>query len=658
MASFKAHGVAAAIFSLLAVVWTYPLVTSLSGQLPGLGGDTLQFLWNFWWMRTALASGHEVFFTSHMLAPAGASLVLHTFTALPAFIGATVLGSLPVAAALNITVLIGLFLNGFCAYLLCHRISGDWAAAVLGGMIFGCSSYLSGHLYGHFNLTHAWTIPLFALAALRAMRSGIAWSVLAGLVLGVTFYIDYYYVVYECGLAALIAATTNRDWSIAWRGQGPAGRIRAARIVGSLAALAGLLVAAIVITGGFSIDVGGRTISVRGLFNPLQVFWLLVACWVWLRFGPRIVAARINAHPRLVTKLAVMALTLFIVAAPAIRTAIGLFRSGDYVTQTYFWRSAPRGIDAASLVAGPPFHGLAGEFVRDMYSGFGVGRFEEVIEENGWIGFVPVLLAVVALRRHRSDPNVRQWTVMGAVFFVWALGPHLMVFGKNTGMILPQALLRYLPIVNNARFPGRAMVVVTLALAAVASLAVARRRPSSGIGRKGALAALAIVLVAESAPSPIPVVKLSVPQLYYTLRDRPEAGAVVELPLGIRDGFGSRGNLHEMQFYYQTVHGRPLVGGYLSRLPRSVVTTYANDPLLNFLLDVSEPDGKIAVGTTLPSGRVVADSLRANGIAFVVLDRAAAPARLTEYVKEMGWNLVATEGDRSLYVVAPASPGR
>jgi len=646
------------VFAALAIVWTYPLVTDLSGQLPGLGGDTLQFLWNFWWMRTALASGQDVFFTSYMLAPAGASLVLHTFTALPAFVGATVFGSLPVAAALNVTILIGLFLNGFCAYLLCRRVSGDWAAAVIGGMIFGCSSYLTGHLYGHFNLTHAWTIPLFALVALRAMRSGMVWSVLAGLVLGVTFYIDYYYLVYECGVAALIAATTNHDWSIAWTGQGAVSRIRVARVVMALAALVGLLIVAIVVTGGFSIDTGGRPISVRSLFNPLQALWLLAACWVCLRFGPRILSTRISEQTRLVTKLAVMALTLFVVAAPLILRALELFRSGDYVTQTYFWRNAPPGIDVAALVAGPPFHGLAGPFVRDLYEAFGVLQFEEVIEENGWMGIVPVLLAAAALRRQRADSSVRQWTVIGLVFAVWALGPHLMTFGLNTGMILPQAMLRYIPIVNNARMPGRAMVVVMLGLATLASVFVARWRPA--IGRRAALAALAIFLVAESAPSPFPLVKLTVPQLYYTLRARPETGAVCELPLGIRDGFGGRGNLNEMQFYYQTVHQRPLVGGYLSRLPRSVVAAYANDPLLNALLNLSEPDGGADTErqVSFPSESVVADRLRANGIAFVVLDRAAASARLTQYIEAMAWSLVATEGDRSLYVVAPASSAR
>ena len=641
------------MFAALTIVWTYPLVTDLSGQLPGLGGDTLQFLWNFWWMRTALAFGQDVFFTSYMLAPAGASLVLHTFTALPAFLGATVLGSVPVAAALNVTVLIGLFLNGFCAYLLCWRIRGDWAAAVLGGMIFGCSSYLAGHLYGHFNLTHAWTIPLFALVALRAMRSGTVWSVLAGLVLGVTFYIDYYYLVYECSLAVLIAATTNRDWSIAWTGPGSVSRIRVARVVMALAALVGLLIAAIVVTGGFSIDTGGRPISVRGLFNPLQAFWLLAACWAWLRFRPRILSTRISNQTRLVTKLAVMAVTLSVVAAPLLLSAIGLFRSGDYVTQTYFWRNAPRGIDLAALVAGPPFHGLAGPFVRDLYFAFGVLQFEEVIEENGWMGIVPVLLAAAALRWHRAEPSVRQWTVIGLVFFVWALGSHLTAFGINSAMILPQAMLRYIPIVNNARMPGRAMVVVMLGLAVLASAFVARWRPSA-IGRRAALAALAVFLVVESAPAPFPVIKLAVPQIYQTLRDRPETGAVCELPLGIRDGLGSRGSLNEMQFYYQTVHQRPLVGGYLSRLPRSVVAAYAADPLLNVLLDLSERDGRTETAgrVTYPEPSIAADRLRANGIAFVVLDRAAATAALTGYVETvLPLDLVATEGERSLYVV-------
>src|SRR4029077_15418332 len=97
-----------------AVVWTFPLCLHLSSHLPGPGiGDNAAFLWNFWWMRTALASGSDYFHTTYLFAPIGTDLTLHTHTALAAFAGATVLKGLPLAAALNVTTLAGLSLNGF-----------------------------------------------------------------------------------------------------------------------------------------------------------------------------------------------------------------------------------------------------------------------------------------------------------------------------------------------------------------------------------------------------------------------------------------------------------------------------------------------------------------------------------------------------------------
>jgi hypothetical protein len=168
------------------------------------------------------------------------------------------------------------------------------------------------------------------------------------------------------------------------------------------------------------------------------------------------------------------------------------------------------------------------------------------------------------------------------------------------------------------------------------------------------LALLALCLVAELLPAPFPVTRLSVPRLYETLRDRGEAGAVCELPLAVRDGFGGRGAMSEAVFLYQTVHDRPIVGGYLSRLPASLLAFYANDPLLNGLLQLSETGGAAELGPapTLPDASIAAERLQANGIAFVVLDRAAAPAKLTEYVEAvLPLELIATEGDRTLYAV-------
>ena len=83
------------------------------------------------------------------------------------------------------------------------------------------------------------------------------------------------------------------------------------------------------------------------------------------------------------------------------------------------------------------------------------------IESIGWLGIVPVVLAIYALRRKWSERVVRQWALVGGVFFVWALGSHVHAGGYNTGLIMPATLVRYLPIVSNARMPGRTILVVS-----------------------------------------------------------------------------------------------------------------------------------------------------------------------------------------------------
>src|SRR5204863_1887161 len=60
-----------------------------------------------------------------------------------------------------------------------------------------------------------------------------------------------------------------------------------------------------------------------------------------------------------------------------------------------------------------------------------------------------------------------------AVFLAWALGPFLMIAGHDLGLRLPETLARFIPLVENARVPGRAMVGVYLALGVLMVLRLA-----------------------------------------------------------------------------------------------------------------------------------------------------------------------------------------
>jgi hypothetical protein len=128
-----------------------------------------------------------------------------------------------------------------------------------------------------------------------------------------------------------------------------------------------------------------------------------------------------------------------------------------------------------------------------------------------------------------------------------------MAFGLNTAMILPQTLLRYVPLLNNARVPGRAIVVTYLALSTLTAVAVAEWRANAKRGIPVALV-VAVAVTADYLPAPFPLISMSHPAVYDELRDRAEEGAVCELPPGLRDGFGQQGAFDDGVLFYQTIH--------------------------------------------------------------------------------------------------------
>jgi hypothetical protein len=653
MRILRQHGPAALFFVALAVAWTFPLILNLSTHLPGPSpGDNMLSLWNFWSMRTALATGTDFFYSQYQFAPVGIDLTLYTHTALSALAGATMLGPLPLVTALNVTILAALALNGFFAYLLAWRLVHDRVAAVVAGMIFACSPYLSAHLNGHFDLIGIWTIPLFAVAILEALEGSVVWGAVAGAVVGITAYVAYYYAVYQLALLVCLVVFAAWQWSIAFGRDGRSQR-RLLLFVIALLVLDVLAIVVTVTTGGFDTRIGPIRLSMRDTFNQRQIFWVLAVLALWVWFRPRIAA---RARPawswtRVWPVLGALSAALLVVAAPLIWNGVKLILRGQYVTQTYVWRNAPVGIDLATLFIGQPFHSLSGLPVRRLYAQMGI----DAIESGAWLGIVPVVLVVYALRRRWSDPAVRQWTAVGAVFFVWALGSHVHAGGLNTGLIMPATLIRYLPIVSNARMPGRTIVVVYLAMAVLAAVAIAHWQ---GRWRHAtvAIAAVVVLVVVDYLAAPFPLTAMECPAIYQVLRDRPEPGSLAELPLGLGDGFGPVTPVDMRFLLCQTIHERPLVGGVTSRLPPNVVAYYKADPLISGWLRLSGMRVDAADLRPLPGRELAGERLKANGIAFVMLNLKTSSAELREYVERiLPLTMIAEGGEHVLYVTSSST---
>ena len=445
---------------LLAVLHTFPLVRHLDTHLPGQGlGDNVSFLWNAWWMREALASPHVFFQCPVIEAPVGVSLALHTHTALPAFLAASVLAPLPLVRAHNLLLIASLALNGVAAYALAFVVTRARAVSVLAGVLFLVAPTFAGRLMGHYNLLVAWPL-VFACAAYVAWwqrptaSTALGTAVMAALIP----YGDYYYAVYFVLFALVYAALELWHVQVDVHARPPTLSSRLVLTLAAVAFLAGIVIAAL---PALRLDLGFRTVRIGSASNALTAGWALGLVAGLMRWRPKLTITGRQPFPRSRVQTLIPGLVVFgVLVAPLMGAAWTAWTAGDYVTQASSLKSSPRGIDVASLALGPPFAGVAGPAVRTVYRFFDL----DVMEGCGWLGIVPVALLVFALSRARHLPDVRRWLIVGAVFGVWALGPYLIVLDQNSGLLLPQALAQIIPIVDNARIPGRAMAMTHLSL--------------------------------------------------------------------------------------------------------------------------------------------------------------------------------------------------
>lgn len=199
-------------------------------------------------------------------------------------------------------------------------------------------------------------------------------------------------------------------------------------------------------------------------------------------------------------------------------------------------------------------------------------------EHTAFLGFTCLFLAVRALRRPTA-PGVprRLLLALVAVFAVLALGAELQVLGRNSGVPLPAALLDRVPIVRLARAPGRHVLVAMLGLGLLAGAGLETlRRP----WLRGLAAAL---LAFEFLAAPLPLLSAEAGPVYRRLATAGRDVAVLELPFQARDGQHLMGQANAFQALGQTVHGLPLLGGMVSRMPPDTWRTIAAVPLVGTL---------------------------------------------------------------------------
>jgi hypothetical protein len=186
------HAVVLAAYGLLSLIFVDHGV-SITRNLSGQGADPYAFLWFLAWWPHAVGAHLSPLMTKLVWYPVGVSLPWLTSVPALSFILAPLTAVAGAVVTYNVLIIAAPALCAWFAYLVCFRLTEHLAASLLGGFLFGFSSYEMAQDTAALNLSAAFCVPALLLIILCRLDGSLLrrWTVIyAALLLTLQFYIS------------------------------------------------------------------------------------------------------------------------------------------------------------------------------------------------------------------------------------------------------------------------------------------------------------------------------------------------------------------------------------------------------------------------------------------------------------------------------------
>jgi hypothetical protein len=211
------HALPIALFIVLTIVFTYPLVLNLSGSVLAWA-DVRKRVWAIWYRKCTLLHGlpYDRLWLSQ--APFTTDNIKWFFR--PGYTLVCALIAIPLGeiTAYNLSILVGIALSGIVTYFLVVRLSGSRLAGFISGAIYAFAPFSWQHARLHGGLTQKWVLPLLILAlfTLRG-KQRIGAAILLGIAFVVAADVHGYYAFFALIIALMFALV---EAVVVWRSSG------------------------------------------------------------------------------------------------------------------------------------------------------------------------------------------------------------------------------------------------------------------------------------------------------------------------------------------------------------------------------------------------------------------------------------------------------
>jgi hypothetical protein len=514
------HGLPLLVYTVLAVVLTWPLAVQLGAAFPAAPGegaqDLWQNVWNLWWAGAALRRGVSPFFADTLFYPTGASLLFHPLNLTSGLLAIPLRALGGEVVAYNVLALLSFTLSGYALFLLARRHGCGHAAALLGGLVYTAAAFHFYHLrLGHLEQISMQWLPLYALA-----------------------------------LDALLRPTTdhrppttdrpeprteNRNKEQRTKNKEQERTQHAIRntqyairnTVGRVL-LATLALLAVIFTSLYMA-------LYAALLTGLWVVWAVVGA-----LRPHLQpTAQAGAGARLqapLLQLAAMHLLTLAIVGPVLLLPM----AREAGTNSYMLP----GVEATARGSAAPADIVLPPDMHPLHTALGL---PQPFKASVFLGYIPLALAVYGAVARPAQ--AWRWLVLALLAWALSLGPALPLY----------RLLSALPLLQTSRYPDRFALLTLLAVALLAALgAQALLGRLAERVRLPATALLLGLLLFELYPGPIPLTPPPDDPFYQSLARTSGQFSVYEMPI-------NRANGAWMSMYAQTIHEHPILDGALAR---------------------------------------------------------------------------------------------
>lgn len=223
---------------------------------------------------------------------------------------------------------------------------------------------------------------------------------------------------------------------------------------------------------------------------------------------------------------------------------------------------------------------ISAYFIPGRFSTFG-GFFEGIwsnwngnaLEATVFLGYSAIIMSAYALIKVKK---AGKWGIVALVFFILSLGSSLRFFGLNAEMPMPYDLISSIPFLNISGVTARYGFMVSFAFAILSAFAVANLK------KKMIIPILIILFVLiENLSIPYPVTKVEIPEFYKEIAEDTRDYRIIDVPMIAKNT------------YMQTIHQKPLIGGYVSRVTLDRFEFLRDTPVINKLYYDQEYDKSV-----------------------------------------------------------------